>query len=90
MRAESGGRLWIMNYKLRDYHFDTKEQAVAFVEGLPKRRDGKPPIADVGCMHWNFFWHPTEKSVAETFDPAINIEWAALHLTDLHRKSGGD
>jgi soluble lytic murein transglycosylase-like protein len=50
------------------------------------RRNGAKLI-DIGCMQINVYFHGAEfKSVAEMFDPAKNVAYAAQFLRRLHNK----
>ena len=68
-------RPWAVNVTGRSYHFDTRREAVAFVEKNLRR--GVRSI-DVGCMQVNLLWHGKNfASVNEAFDPTANVNYAA-------------
>jgi hypothetical protein len=44
---------------------------------------------DIGCMQVNLHWHPNAfGSLAQAFDPAANVDYAARFLRDLYRRTG--
>lgn len=67
-------------------YFDSAGEAVDWVN--QRRREGVTSI-DVGCMQINLHWHPEAfDTVAEGFDPARNVDYAAAYLARLHRARG--
>ena len=69
---------WSANMAGRGYRFDTRREAVAFVEKNLRR--GVRSI-DVGCMQVNLMWHGNNfKSVNDAFEPARNVDYAASLL----------
>lgn len=67
-------------------YFETAAEAVAWVTGL--QQSGVKSI-DVGCMQINMMWHPDAfDSVAEGFNPARNVDYAAAYLARLYRAKG--
>ncbi len=67
--------------------FETREDAVAAVEGL---RAQNIRSIDVGCMQVNLYHHPEAfSSLEEAFDPVANARYAARFLSRL-RDSAGD
>lgn len=77
---------WTVTAEGRGRYFDTKSAAVREVERL--RAHGVENI-DVGCMQVNLHWHGDAfPSLAEAFDPARNVGYAAEFLTDLRQAEG--
>ena len=67
-------------------YFDTAGQAVDWVNA--RRAEGITSI-DLGCMQINMHWHPDAfDSVADGFNPARNVEYAAAYLSRLHKARG--
>lgn len=67
-------------------YFDTTAEAVAWVEA--QRARGITSI-DLGCMQINMHWHPDAfDSVADGFNPARNVDYAASYLARLYRETG--
>lgn len=94
-RVESGrldggtGRVrpwpWTINVEGTGSFFDTKEQAVAAVQGLQAR--GVRSI-DVGCMQVNLMHHPKAFATLEdAFDPGANARYAMTFLSALFRQT---
>ncbi len=84
-RKDTTGHLvawpWTVNAEGKGYHFPTKEAAITAVRNLQSK--GIKSI-DVGCMQINLYYHPYAfKSLNDAFDPAKNVEYAALFLTRL-------
>jgi Transglycosylase SLT domain len=76
---------WTVNAEGDGHFFETKEDAIAFVEGL--QADGVTSI-DVGCMQINLRHHPDAFATLEdAFDPATNVEYGAEFLTSLKGES---
>jgi hypothetical protein len=72
---------WTVNAEGAGHYFETKEDAIAFVEAL--QADGVRSI-DVGCMQINLKYHPDAfASLEDAFDPAVNTEYGAQLLTAL-------
>ena len=84
-RSVSGKRAvwpWTVNAEGEGHYFDSKAEAVTFVEG--KLADGVESI-DVGCMQINLKHHPDAfASLEDAFDPATNVAYGADFLTVLH------
>lgn len=77
---------WSVNAEGEGRLFDSRESAQTWVEGA--LAEGMSSI-DVGCMQVNLHWHPGAfDSVAEGFDPARNVDYAARFLKDLYLKTG--
>lgn len=69
---------WTINVEGKGYFFDTKEEAIAAVQGFQQR--GFQSI-DVGCMQVNLHHHPNAfSSLEQAFDPAYNVAYAAQFL----------
>lgn len=72
---------WTVNAEGRGYYFPTKEAAIAAVRVMQSK--GMRSI-DVGCMQVNLYHHPYAfKTLDDAFDPAKNVQYAALFLTRL-------
>jgi len=72
---------WTVNAEGAGHYFETKEDAIAFVE--EQQADGVISI-DVGCMQINLKHHPEAFADLEgAFDPATNVEYGAEYLTSL-------
>jgi Transglycosylase SLT domain len=70
----------------RGRYLDTKEAAIAEVEGLRAR--GVKNI-DVGCMQVNLQAHPNAfASLEDAFDPLTNVTYAASFLKTLAAEQG--
>jgi Transglycosylase SLT domain len=77
---------WTVNAAGEGRYFDSKADAIAFVEG--KLADGVESI-DVGCMQINLKYHPDAfASLEEAFDPAINVGYGAEFLSALQDALG--
>jgi hypothetical protein len=78
---------WTVNAAGEGRYFDSKADAVAFVEG--KLADGVQSI-DVGCMQINLKHHPDAfASLEDAFDPATNVRYGARFLAALHGELKG-
>ena len=77
---------WTVTAEGRGRFLDTKSAAIREVRRLRAR--GVENI-DVGCMQVNLYWHGDAfSSLAEAFDPAGNVTYAADFLIDLHEIGG--
>ncbi|KAA9009950.1 transglycosylase SLT domain-containing protein [Histidinibacterium aquaticum] len=77
---------WAVNAAGEGRLFESRSHALDWV--ALKRREGVDSI-DLGCMQINMRWHPDAfDSVAEGFDPAVNVDYAARFLVRLHRQTG--
>lgn len=66
------------------YPNDTSE-----MKALISRNGGSTSSIDVGCLQINLKWHaPRFKNWESLLVPNYNAEYAALYLTELHRKYG--
>jgi hypothetical protein len=73
---------WTVNAQGEGHYFDSKEEAVAFVQELQAQGVS---VIDVGCMQVNLYYHPQAfASLDAAFDPATNVAYAAKFLTWLH------
>lgn len=82
------GRLnpFAMNVDGRSLHFASLDQAMSQY-ALEKSRGAK--LVDIGCMQINVRWHGNRfASVAEMFDPARNVAYAASFLKELRQRYG--
>ncbi|WP_375176171.1 transglycosylase SLT domain-containing protein [Pseudooceanicola sp.] len=67
-------------------YFETEAEAVAWVNA--RRAEGITSI-DLGCMQVNMHWHPDAfDSVADGFNPARNVDYAAQYLLRLYKSRG--
>jgi hypothetical protein len=77
---------WTVMAEGRGRYLDTKEAAIAEVEGLRAR--GVKNI-DVGCMQVNLQAHPNAfASLEDAFDPLTNVTYAASFLKTLAAEQG--
>jgi hypothetical protein len=77
---------WTVNAQGKGYFFDSKEEAIAFVQKLQAQGID---IIDVGCLQVNLYHHPTAfASLDAAFDPATNIAYAAKFLNELKNETG--
>jgi Transglycosylase SLT domain len=77
---------WTINAEGQGSYFDTKAEAIQAVQALQAR--GVRSI-DVGCMQINLFYHPTAfPSLDMAFEPAVNTDYAARFLIELHDQTG--
>jgi soluble lytic murein transglycosylase-like protein len=75
-----------MNVDGREIHSDTLSEAMARFAAV--RAQGARFI-DVGCMQINFRFHGGRfGSVADMFDPARNVDYAASYLKTLKAETG--
>jgi Transglycosylase SLT domain len=73
---------WTVNAQGEGRYFDSKDEAVAFVQELQAQGVS---VIDVGCMQVNLHHHPEAfASLDAAFDPATNVAYAAKFLTWLH------
>jgi soluble lytic murein transglycosylase-like protein len=75
-----------MNIDGRAIHSASLAEAMArFAEA--KGRGAK--LIDIGCMQINHHWHAADfRSLADMFDPAHNVEYAASFLKALRAEAG--
>jgi Transglycosylase SLT domain len=72
---------WTVNAEGQGYYFETKQDAIAFVQDLQARGVS---VIDVGCMQVNLYYHPKAfASLDAAFDPATNVAYAAKFLNEL-------
>jgi hypothetical protein len=72
---------WTVNAEGQGYYFETKKDAIAFVEELQARG---VRVIDVGCMQVNLYYHPKAfASLDAAFEPATNVAYAARFLNEL-------
>jgi len=78
---------WTIDADGQSLYFDTKEQAVAWAQQAMARGVG---YIDVGCMQIDLPMHPAAfRSLDEAFDPALNVNYAARFLRELHAGPAG-
>ena len=72
---------WTVNAEGQGYYFETKKDAIAFVQELQGRG---VRVIDVGCMQVNLYYHPQAfASLDAAFEPATNVAYAAKFLNEL-------
>jgi hypothetical protein len=77
---------WTINAEGQGYYFESKAAAIQAVEGLRAR--GVRSI-DVGCMQVNLMYHPAAfPNLDMAFEPAVNADYAARFLVQLHEQTG--
>lgn len=78
---------WTVTSGGEGQYFPTKAAAIAAVKRL--QRAGVENI-DVGCMQINLKYHPDAfSSLAEAFEPEVNVRYAARFLKDLRQAWNG-
>lgn len=78
---------WTVNMEGAGHWFDTRAEAMAFVEQHHARGARS---YDVGCFQINWRWHSEHfEGLAQMFDPAANADYAARYLTE-HFTALGD
>lgn len=76
---------WTVMAEGKGRYLPTKAAAIAEVQALKAK--GVRNI-DVGCMQINLHFHPDAfESLAQAFDPAFNVAYAAKFLTDLRAET---
>ena len=77
---------WTVNADGQGYYFETKKDAIAFVQELQGRGIS---IIDVGCMQVDLYYHPDAfASLDAAFEPATNVAYAAKFLNELKAETG--
>jgi hypothetical protein len=77
---------WTVNAQGQGRFFETKADAVAFVQLLQQQGVS---VIDVGCMQVNLHYHPGAfESLDAAFDPATNVAYAAEFLNALKSETG--
>jgi hypothetical protein len=77
---------WAINAEGKGRLHDTKASAMAWV--AKQLKNGMRSI-DVGCMQVNLRWHPNAfSSLPESFDPKINVDYAARLLIRHYEETG--
>jgi hypothetical protein len=77
---------WTINAEGQGSYFETKADAIRAVEALRAR--GVRSI-DVGCMQVNLMHHPNAFTTLDmAFEPAVNADYAARFLGQLHDQTG--
>ena len=77
---------WTVQAQNQSYYFDTKAEAVAWVQAAEARNILS---IDVGCMQINLMYHPAAfQNLDEAFDPSANADYAARFLVSLHGATG--
>ncbi len=88
--TRQGGQLtvwpWAVNAAGEGRLFQSRAAALDWVG--ERQRAGVESI-DVGCLQINLRWHPEAfSSVAQGFDPRVNVDYAARFLKSLYAKTG--
>lgn len=77
---------WTVNVKGKGYYFDSKNEAISFVE---KQQEEGAESIDVGCMQINLKHHPKAFiSLEQAFEPKYNVEYAADFLNQNYLTEG--
>ena len=77
---------WTINAQGQGSYFETKVEAIQAVQALQAR--GVRSI-DVGCMQVNLMHHPNAFPTLDmAFEPAVNADYAARFLVELHDQTG--
>jgi len=77
---------WTVNAEGQGYYFETKKDAIAFVQELQSHGIS---VIDVGCMQVDLYYHPDAfASLDAAFDPATNVAYAAKFLNELKSETG--
>jgi hypothetical protein len=77
---------WTINAEGQGSYFDTKGEAIRAVQELQAR--GVRSI-DIGCMQVNLMHHPNAfPNLDMAFEPAVNADYAARFLIELHDQTG--
>jgi hypothetical protein len=77
---------WTINAEGQGSYFDTKAEAISAVQAL--QASGVRSI-DVGCMQVNLMHHPNAFPTLDmAFEPAVNADYAARFLIELHDQTG--
>jgi hypothetical protein len=77
---------WTINAEGQGSYFESKAEAIQAVQTLQAR--GVRSI-DVGCMQVNLMHHPTAfPNLDMAFEPAVNADYAARFLVELHDQTG--
>ena len=77
---------WTVNANGYGKFFDSKEEAIEFVQELLAQG---VTVIDIGCMQVNLYFHPDAfESLESAFDPATNVAYAAQFLKELHAETG--
>lgn len=77
---------WTINVDGKGYYFESKNEAIRAVK--KHQRQGAKNI-DVGCMQISMKFHPKAfRNLAQAFDPASNVRYAAKYLRSLYDEVG--
>lgn len=77
---------WTVNAQGQGRFFDTKADAIAFVQSLQQQG---VDVIDVGCMQVNLHYHPAAfESLDAAFDPETNVAYAGEFLNALKSETG--
>ena len=77
---------WAINAEGKGRLHNTKAIAIVWVA---RQLDGGMRSIDIGCMQINLRWHPNAfTSLAEGFDPKVNVDYAARLLITHYKETG--
>ncbi len=87
---ETGGKDGLQPYALNiDGRASVQPTLAAGLATFEAARSRGARLIDVGCMQINFRWHGDQfASVADMFDPARNVDYAAKFLRGLRAREG--
>ena len=88
--VETGGRNGLQPFALNiDGHASANATLADGLRSFSTAREHGAKLIDVGCMQINYRWHGAHfTSVAEMFDPARNVDYAARFLQELKTREG--
>ena len=88
--VETGGRNGLQPFALNiDGRASSDATLADGLRSFSAARDKGAKLIDVGCMQINYRWHGEHfASVAEMFDPARNVDYAARFLKELKAREG--
>lgn len=80
---------WTVSTGGKQHYFETKQDAIVFVQKLNREPLTLNPDIYVGCMQINLKYRPkSEQDLQQVFDPSTNVAWAAVTLQDKYRQTG--
>jgi soluble lytic murein transglycosylase-like protein len=75
---------WALNIEGAAVYADSADDGLRRLEGALR---GGARLVDVGCMQVNYYYHHRQfRSLAEMFEPARNVDYAARFLKDLRKR----
>lgn len=77
---------WAINFQNKSYYFDTKAQALSFLQGLISQ--GHTNV-DIGCaqINWGYHKHHFKNNPANALNPVYNVAYAAHFLSEKYVES---